>query len=353
MAGKRILIVDDHREVRRLLEAAIKSRHKDIEVVAVPSGEEASLELAQQPIDLLVADVRLPGISGLEVMRRFKRQFPVILISGSTEPKIRRQIAQAGAEAFFFKPIEITDFIDAAERALGLVETAPSSQRAARHSSRGRGAQEESGRMGAAIVELRQTLNAETALLLDEFGRVIARAGEFPNPNLESHLTQDVPTALSAGVRIARLLGNESAHHLQHYAGEGHHLFLCLVGETRALLVITRPQDNQAIGEITTQIQTTASELLVVLNKLGISQGASPKPVEVEQTPAKPADPSTSSDPDLETIFTKRQKLKKEDVDAFWSAIPQPPLPNRALNSDTLSYDQAQQLGLAPAEDTN
>ena len=59
-------------------------------MVDVPSGEEALLVASRRPVDLLIADVRLPGISGLELMARVHKRNPelkTILITGLTDPR--------------------------------------------------------------------------------------------------------------------------------------------------------------------------------------------------------------------------------------------------------------------------
>ena len=122
----RVIIVDDHHDVRRMLHAWVKTLGPQYDVLAMPSGEEAILDASRQPVDLLIADFRLPGITGLELMAKIKRRYPdlkVILITGMSDPKIRRQVAEAGADAFFIKPVEMPDFLDAVERLLGTVET--------------------------------------------------------------------------------------------------------------------------------------------------------------------------------------------------------------------------------------
>jgi len=125
MADYRVLIVDDTREVRRALVSAIETLDANIEIRDVPSGEEGLLELSSGPFDLLVSDVRLPGISGLELLTKIRIRQPelhVILVTGMVDAHVRQAVADAGAAAFFLKPIETADFLDAVERALGLID---------------------------------------------------------------------------------------------------------------------------------------------------------------------------------------------------------------------------------------
>ena len=121
-----ILIVDDQREVSRLLKSALETIEHGLDVVEAPSGEEAILEASRRKIDLLVADFRLPGITGVELTKKMQARNPamkVILITGVTDPKVREDIAKAGADAYFTKPVPMADFLDAVERTLGLVRT--------------------------------------------------------------------------------------------------------------------------------------------------------------------------------------------------------------------------------------
>ena len=124
----RILIVDDHRDVIRLLHSALDSLEHEFEIIETPSGEEAFLEVSRNNIDLAVIDYLLPGMSGLELMAKIKARNPdaqIILISVSKERKIRNELRDAGAFAFFEKPISLTDFLDAVERCLALELPSP------------------------------------------------------------------------------------------------------------------------------------------------------------------------------------------------------------------------------------
>jgi DNA-binding response OmpR family regulator len=126
MVAYRILIVEDQREVSHLLRTALETLEHELEVVEIPSGEEAILDASRNKVDLLVTDFRLAGITGIELMRKVRSHRPeakVILITGLTDRKVRKEVAEAGADAFFLKPVPIADFLDAVERHLGLVET--------------------------------------------------------------------------------------------------------------------------------------------------------------------------------------------------------------------------------------
>jgi DNA-binding NtrC family response regulator len=120
---KSILIVDDQHEVRRMLRAGIETLDPEFQVLDLPSAEESLVVISMQPVDLLVTDIRLPGISGLELMQKIRKRNPglkVIVITGLLDPDLLSQVKQAGAEAFFTKPIQMTAFLDAVGQALDL-----------------------------------------------------------------------------------------------------------------------------------------------------------------------------------------------------------------------------------------
>src|SRR5512141_1393856 len=121
-----VLLVDDQRDIVRLLHSSLQTLGHELNIIDAPSGEEALLEASRRKIDLLVSDYLLPGISGVELMHKIQARSPelkVIFISGMTDRKVRKEMVNSGAVAIFDKPIPLADFLDAVERTLGLVLT--------------------------------------------------------------------------------------------------------------------------------------------------------------------------------------------------------------------------------------
>ena len=116
MSAPRILLVDDQRDIIKLLHSTLDTLAHELEIIEAPSGEEALLETSREKVDLLVSDYRLPGMTGVELMRKIRVKYPdvrIILITGMTDRKARDEILNAGAAAVFDKPISLTDFLDA------------------------------------------------------------------------------------------------------------------------------------------------------------------------------------------------------------------------------------------------
>ncbi|HZD56234.1 MAG TPA: response regulator, partial [Anaerolineales bacterium] len=214
MTPYRILIVDDHSEVRRMLRSGLETLGPQLELIDIPSGEEALLEATRRPIQLLVADVRLAGMTGLELRRKILKHNPdlkVILITGVTDPDVRRQVADAGADAFFLKPIEMSRFLEAARRCLGLSEAL------------GLAAAQKEIRPSRALVErlsrLRGELKAISAALLDDRGHVVASAGNIPDGILDSSSISSLMGAFTSSAEVSRSLGIASPHDLLCFEG--------------------------------------------------------------------------------------------------------------------------------------
>ena len=70
MSSYHILIVDDQKDIRRVLVSGLQTLGQKLDVIEVPSAEEAMLLAPRRTFDLIVTDVRLPGISGLDLVKR-------------------------------------------------------------------------------------------------------------------------------------------------------------------------------------------------------------------------------------------------------------------------------------------
>lgn len=103
----RILVVDDHALVREGLRQVLKGLGTDVDVLEAGSCSRA-FELAAQhaDLDLVLLDYHLPDMNGLDALDVFARQhpeLPIIMLSGSVNPRVMRQVLNKGAAAFLTK----------------------------------------------------------------------------------------------------------------------------------------------------------------------------------------------------------------------------------------------------------
>jgi putative two-component system response regulator len=104
-----VLVVDDQPQNIELLEAYLVPQ--GYEIVTATTGEEALAKLSDQPIDLILLDVMLPGLNGFEVTRRIKRDqshrlLPIILVTALREKEDRIEGIEAGCDDFISKPFD-------------------------------------------------------------------------------------------------------------------------------------------------------------------------------------------------------------------------------------------------------
>ena len=197
MAAPCILIVDDQRDIVRLLHSSLQTLGHELELVDAPSGEEALLVASQHKVSLLVADYLLPGISGVELMRKIKARNPelkTIFISGYNERKARDEMLQAGGVAIFDKPIPMADFLDAVERSIGLVRTIFPPELSME-------AEEHRQTFSELLGGFRQKIKADAVFLISDRGRVLARAGDLYDSSMEVSLLSSLMAIYSAGLK--------------------------------------------------------------------------------------------------------------------------------------------------------
>jgi two-component system KDP operon response regulator KdpE len=100
---RRILVVDDERSIRRFLSASLSGEY---EVVQAADGEEALRAAATERPDLLILDLGLPDIDGVEVTRRLREwtQIPIIVVSVREQESDKIAALDAGADDYLTKP---------------------------------------------------------------------------------------------------------------------------------------------------------------------------------------------------------------------------------------------------------
>ena len=118
----RIIIVDDHTVVRRGLKQ-ILSEESDMSVVGEAHNAQEMLALVRkQPCDVIVADISMPGRSGLDVLKELKQdrpKLPVLVLSMHPEDQYAVRMFKAGANAYLTKASAPEELVTAIKKVLG------------------------------------------------------------------------------------------------------------------------------------------------------------------------------------------------------------------------------------------
>ena len=112
MDGLNVLLVDDEVEFLETLEKRLKKRK--LNVKSVHSGEEALKWLEQGPMDVVVLDVKMPGMDGIQVLREIKKNYPlveVIMLTGHASTEVAVEGMELGAFDYLMKPMAIDDLL--------------------------------------------------------------------------------------------------------------------------------------------------------------------------------------------------------------------------------------------------
>lgn len=107
-----VLLVDDESEFLETLVKRLKKRK--LNATGVSSGEEALRVLSEMPVDVVVLDVKMPGMDGIQTLREIKRICPlveVIMLTGHANMEVAVEGMELGAFDYLMKPMEIDELL--------------------------------------------------------------------------------------------------------------------------------------------------------------------------------------------------------------------------------------------------
>ncbi len=322
-----------------MLRAAVRLLDSNFEVVDKPSAEEAMLEAQRGGFDLVIADVRLPGINGLEMMRRLRRSRPevqVIVMTGMSTPDIGAQARALNAVALFEKPINMDELTAAVLQALGQAQ-------------RGAVPLPLMPNLAERLSDLRRDLGCLAVYLGDLDGHVVARAGDVGSFDIDQ-LLGHAEVAFSASLQASHLLGGLVSQNIFFFDGDEYDVYLVNVGQTYMLVMLFSGDIGaRQMGQVLRYGRQCADDMLNAIADMLNSQSAGDAgPVtEPAQTPAAAPAPAPEPLPALrdEKLDAAARELNQQELDAFWSdAATQVKAVESSGNA--LTFEQARKLGL-------
>jgi len=383
---KRVVIVDDALELGRMLRTALLTLDPQMIISVLPSAEEALLEATRFKVNVLVSDIRLPGMSGFDLVKKFRirqKDVRVVLITGLSDDSLSDKANELGVDAFFQKPLNLDQFIEVVGSFLTGGEQPPPAEQvpiptgkaapipgqelpsAAPPSTTAVTGEE----LTQTMANLRQRLGAMAVLLLDERGIPILQAGEYPAPDFDTQWVPMILPALSTNLKLARKVDSSQAQNVLILRGATFDLALAAVGQFSLIVALSSTPSALRLALAVEEVLNVQKELIAVLGKRGIIvQTGEPAHVQpflvveaVETQPAAEATPVEEAlQPvpgeeigagleELAALLQSTEPLKEQDLDAFWDTAAQEKIAEVA-SPDVISYEQALRLGLAPGE---
>ncbi len=369
----RVLIVDDHQEIRTVLRANLETLEIDLDLVDVPTGEEAIVEVVGTGVDLLIADVGLPGLSGVDLYRKLKATYPdmkVIVITGLEDEDIRQEIAQLDLEAFFLKPLRMPEFLNAVRVSLGLEPVEEEEEDLVKLKKKNLHKD-----VTNRIADLRGELGAISIMIIEQEGVIGAETGVMPDSIYETHVIPLLLKTFGTTNKISFYLGKEKPQSTWYFAGDKYDVFWSHINASYGMVIITNPiEQNNDLTWVLTTVELALQEVEGIIEALGQPAGkaaskaeAQPKSEKADskssakvaraelpkETPKGSNGSSKKSDEGKKTPkkTPTQEKVNENEVHEFWKAATLEEEIIRIDSPDSLSFEQAQKLGFIPNGD--
>ncbi|MDX1674050.1 MAG: response regulator [Longimicrobiales bacterium] len=204
---RRVLVVEDDEGVRQLVARHLEQ--KGYEVAHASDAEQVLLRMSRdrEPFDLVLSDIHLPGLSGVELLRLLLTHSPlrpVIMITGDADESLARRALDHGAAGYLLKPFELFELDAAVMQALSRLELVEAAEAMAR--SEAADGRETGGAIPKAWLELADTRSAGGP----GHGHRVARLAAAIVSGMDDPLPAEDRTAVDVAARsheLGRLLG--------------------------------------------------------------------------------------------------------------------------------------------------
>ena len=321
MSVKRVLIVDDAFELGRMLRAAVETLGAGLDVKLVPSAEEALLEHARQPLDLLVVDIRLPGMSGLDLTRRLRERgstMKILLITGMPDKDIPARATAVGADRFMPKPFLMSEFLAVTGELLGLQPPVLEQPQ----TSKGVEAPPTTDLPGV-LQGLRKALGAALVLLADDRGKVVAQTGARTDFEFDKQWAATILAALGALQKASRLVNSGIPQGAIVLRGPEQQLIAAPVGDYALVIGLGADKSGLRSALALEEALNAQAQLVRILDQTGIDFRAVPAistpPPEPPAAPGKHAAPKHSI---IDTVAKTAAKPAARQPAEEKSAVP-------------------------------
>ncbi len=317
MQQEKILIAEDESRVAQAFSRALSMPEGGgYFVETYESGEEALTRLRKSHFDLLITDLRMAGMSGLELLGECRTISPTtgsILITAYGSPEVEQSANQLAVDAYLAKPFSMQKLVQTVQHTLKRKSRAASSEKLETQSEK------EMRAIQRCMDALREDVSAHAVLLLDHAGQLLAESGQKCEFDVGAFLAL-LGNAMTATNAVSNVLGNPGALDLHFHEGKQYETYTARVTDQLFLsVVLDKRNKNSRIGMVRLYLSRAITDLRIRLTHMDTA-------VVEETLGTKPKDALPSADP---------------------SAAPEP-RSELALDDrhTVLNYEQAKSLGL-------
>ena len=309
---KRVLIVDDEEKVVFFLRESLEELGHHFTIGTAKSAEEALEKIATQPYDLVISDLRMPGIDGLQLIERVKENYPrtrFILMTAYGSDEVEARAHDLDVYDYVTKPFHVSDLLDVTRQALAPPVETP------REGVLPDDRVEASNR---ALSSLRFEVGAQCVVLANMKGEILSEVGITQGLETGTFMPL-VADSLATVSGMAQYLQDEETFNLNFHEGKKYDIYYTSVGDDLLLaLFFDRRKQPSRIGMVWLYVKRAIQDLLTAM--YGVEDDRSCQPEALEEGPP--------SEPEFELAETDAER---EPIEASG-----PELPGTDRESDTL-----------------
>lgn len=272
MASKHILIVDDEPRVASFLGEILELTNHKYHITTAKSGEEALQILRQEPADLLVTDLRMPGLSGLDLIHWARSANPhtrVILITAYSDAEAEHEAHHMNVRHYITKPFEMDDFTQVVETVLAEMTIAPPGFVILTDEALAQIAEE--------LEKLQYNTGAMCILMADMQGRKIVEAGNTEGLDVTTLLAL-LGGGFVTNTELAHQFGEGESANLNFHQGTRYEIYAATVGDNLFIaLVYDRQTQPSRIGVVWLYTRRAIDTLIAIVEHDITGAGESPK----------------------------------------------------------------------------
>ena len=331
-----VLVVDDAPQICKALSDVLSS--SGYTVRTAPSGERALQIMDGSTFDLIITDLKMSGMSGMELIAKVKERapdLPIVILSGFGDMDDVIKAMRVGVADYLKKPFSIDEVLEVVKREMRHGQsraTAPSAASAPAPSAGATPAappprvyifsQPDVQKIELALSKLRAQASAESVLLIEEAGYVIAAKGTVGDKDVQT-LSSLIVGGRSMNSQLASLLGEGDSFGMNYLEGQRVSVYTTGLGQGLFLVIVVPKGTKQ--GVVWLYAKEAAGEIDVIVQRAA---------AEVQQESGKPVEQMDQA------------ALRQEMAQTLDKLFDEPPPEEEAGETPTLSFEQAVQMGL-------
>ena len=334
-AAGSVLVVDDAPQICKALSDVLTA--SGYSVRTAPSGERALQIMESSEFDLIITDLKMSGMSGMDLIARVKERAPhlsIVILSGYGDMDDVIKAMRVGITDYLKKPFSIDEVLDVVKRevkksqarAAAVTPAAPSASAEARPDARPARvyifSRPDLDKIEVSLSKLRAQTAAESVLLLEEAGYVIAAKGMVADTDVQA-LSSLIVGGRSMSNQLATLLGEGDGFAMNYLEGQRVSVYTTGLGQGLFLVIVVPKGTKQ--GVVWLYAKEAAAEIEEITRRAA---------AEVQKESGTPVEQMD------------RQAIRQEMAQTLDKLFDEAPPEEEPSETPTLSFEQAMKMGL-------